>query len=147
MRKKAKSLQLVPHVEGPSACTRFPTKLHRPLPLPEGQLHLQVYTDDTLLFGRTQQALTKVITNLQTDPTLNDKGEVHDFLGIRIDRSQHKTTIILTQPGLIDQILADRNLTGTKEEVTPNFTPAAGVLHPDKGGANRERAWKYQHPA
>ena len=48
---------------------------------------LQVYTDDTLLFGRTQQALTNVITNLQTDLTLKDKGEVHDFLGIRIDRA------------------------------------------------------------
>lgn len=148
MRKKAKSLQLVPHVEGPSACTRFPTKLHRPLPHREGQLHFASLhrrhttfrSDSTGTHQRHHQPSNRL------DPQGQRRGARLSWNPNR-PRSQHKTTIILTQPGLIDQILADRNLTGTKEEATPNFTPAAGVLHPDKGGANRERAWNYQHPA
>jgi Reverse transcriptase (RNA-dependent DNA polymerase) len=105
---------------------------------------LVIYTDDTILLGASQDTLLATIMSLSNRFSLKDKGEVNDFLGIRIERDVANGRVTLTQPGLIQTILQDLNLTGTSEKVKPCATPSTTVLHPDKDGPPREESWNYR---
>ena len=104
---------------------------------------LVIYTDNTILLGPSQDILLATIKSLSNQFSLKDKGEVNDFLGIRIERDVANGRVTLTQPGLIQTILQDLNLTGTSEKVQPCATHSTTVLHPDKDGPPREESWNY----
>jgi hypothetical protein len=44
-----------------------------------------MYTDDTILLGPSQDTLYATIKSLSNQFSLKDKGEVNNFLGIRIE--------------------------------------------------------------
>jgi len=71
---------------------------------------LVVYTDDCLVFGPSASHIQAAIQSLQSNFLLKDKGEVKDFLGIRVHHNLTACTITLTQPGLIDSVLMDLGL-------------------------------------
>jgi hypothetical protein len=97
-----------------------------------------VYVDDCLFFSQSNEvihALTK------TTFKLKDEGDVSAFLGVQIQKDPTTRTITFTQPGLIDQILRDLNLTAfskTKE------TPSDSILHADVHGPDRLETWNYR---
>ena len=64
------------------------------------------------MFGPNAQAIDQVVTDLRSCPqklTVDDQGDVGDFLGIQIKR-QEDGSVHLSQPHLIDSILKDLHL-------------------------------------
>ena len=72
---------------------------------------------------------------------MKDEGAVKDFLAIRFKCDTNSGQILLTQPGLINSILADLGLVG--DEIAHKFTPANDILHSDPDVAIREESWNY----
>ena len=91
-----------------------------------------VYFDDCIVFGPNSQALDQVVKDLRTCPqqfTVDDQGDVGDFLGIRI-KKQNDGTIHLSQPQLIDSIIQDLHLqpgSNTKSLIVVLFHKLLGV--------------------
>ena len=91
-----------------------------------------VYFDDCIVFGPNAQALDQVVKDLRTCPqqfTVDDQGDVGDFLGIRI-KKQNDGTIHLSQPQLIDSIIQDLHLqpgSNTKSLIVVLFHKLLGV--------------------
>ena len=71
-----------------------------------------VYVDDTILLGPDEKELDDVIALLQTKFNVESEGDLGDYLGIRLNKYTEgdKTVLELTQPQLIQSILADLNL-------------------------------------
>jgi hypothetical protein len=100
-----------------------------------------VYTDDCLLFAKHDDTIDNLIKNLSTTYLLEDQGDVHDYLGIHITKDSTSKTISMTQPGLIESILQDLNI--TSNHVTA-YTPSDSILYPDKDGIPRKESWNYR---
>ena len=92
-----------------------------------------LYTDDCCIFAHSDAVIDALTADLQRDFLLKDEGDINDYLGVRVTRhvdtsTQQVTSIILTQTGLIDNILTDVGLVGTR--VNTVSTPADQVLQP-----------------
>ena len=91
-----------------------------------------VYIDDCIIFGPDNKAIDEVVTDLHNSTqnfTLDDQGEVGDFLGIQIQKLDDGS-IVLTQPQLIDSIIQDLHLQGRSNPKTmPSITTK--LLHKD----------------
>jgi len=98
-----------------------------------------LYVDDCLLFSPQQGVIDDVITALRHDYQIGAQGSIQDFLGIHIHKDSDGA-IHFTQPGLIQSILQDLQLTDCHRK----FTPAISVLHPDHGGHARCEQWNYR---
>ena len=88
----------------------------------DGMVYI-LYTDDSIIAGPSKDKIDKTIKLIQSvglDITI--EGSLQDFLGINIDR-RDDGTINMTQPLLIDKILADLRL--TQENVNIKTTPMA----------------------
>ena len=81
-----------------------------------------VYIDDCIVFGPNDAAIDKVVADLRKSTqnfTIDDQGEVGDFLGIQIQKLADGS-IVLAQPQLIDSILQDLHLqNGSNPKTTP----------------------------
>ena len=105
-----------------------------------------VYVDDTIFAGPDSNAIEEVITGLGVQNEeqrhtfeLRDEGEVGDFLGIRIEKSNHNS-FTLSQTGLIDKVLK----TSKMEDANTAKTPAATTpLCADKEGELFSEEWDY----
>lgn len=89
----------------------------------KGQVMYVLYTDDSILAGPDEDEINQVIADMRKaklDITI--EGDLQDFLGVNIERKADGT-IHLTQPHLIDQILADLRL--DKDDVKIKKTPAS----------------------
>jgi hypothetical protein len=74
-----------------------------------------LYTDDSLLAGPSQKEIDQIVIDLKKAKLdITDEGNIEDFLGINID-IRKDSTVHLTQPHLIDQIL--KTLRMDKENV------------------------------
>lgn len=100
-----------------------------------------LYTDDTLIFAPDDSIIDSVIQNLSKTFTLEDQGNVQDFLGIRIHKDHTSKTIHMTQPGLIESIIND---VGIKDTSNTKFTPSDSILYADKSNTPREDNWNYR---
>ena len=101
-----------------------------------------LYTDDCLCFSPDPNMFTQLIADLRSDGfLLTDEGDIEDFLGVRITRNADTKQIMMTQTGLIDQVLDDLNLSHDSRR---KFTPANSVLHADPEGAERQEPWNYR---
>ena len=84
-----------------------------------------VYIDDCIVFGQNDKAIDEVVNDLRLSSknfTLDDQGEVGDFLGIHI-QTLDDGSIVLTQPQLIDSIIQDLHLqSGSNHKNTPSIT-------------------------
>ena len=102
---------------------------------------LIVYTDDCIIFSRKDEVIDALIRNLCQTFLLEDQGSVHDYLGIRIVKDHINKSISMTQPGLIESVLADLNLL---QDSKPKDTPSVGILYPDRDGIPCQDTWNYQ---
>lgn len=81
-----------------------------------------LYTDDSILTGPDPKELDQITANMEkVGLHLTVEGDISDFLGVKIQKNSDGT-VSLTQPHLIDQILADLRLNG--DNVTTKDTPA-----------------------
>ena len=92
-----------------------------------------LYTDDCCIFAHSDAVIDALTADLQRDFMLKDEGDINDYLGVRVTRhvdtsTQQITSIVLTQTGLIDQILEDIGFIGAR--VNTVSTPADQVLQP-----------------
>ena len=104
-----------------------------------------VYIDDCLVFGPTAQAIGEMVKDLRLSSknfTIDDQGEVGDFLGIQIQKMDDGT-IVLSQPQLIDSILQDLHLqNGSNHKSTPALT--SKLLHKDTDGQEMAPEFHYR---
>ena len=87
------------------------------------------------MFGPDTGAINQVVTDLRSCPqqfTVDDQGDVGDFLGIQIKRHTDGS-VHLSQPQLIDPIVKDLHLQANSN---PKSTPAvtSTLLHKDTDG-------------
>ena len=109
-----------------------------------GPVLFLVYVDDCIIFGPNAQAIDQVVTDLRSCPqqfTVDDQGDVGDFLGIQIKR-QADGSIHLSQPQLIDSITKDLHLQpGSNPKPTPAVTST--LLHKDTDGPDMQPEFHY----
>ena len=103
-----------------------------------------VYIDDCIVFGPNDKAIDEVATDLHNNTqnfTLDDQGEVGDFLGIQIQKWNDRS-IVLTQPHLIDSIIQDLHpQSGSNPKSTPSIT--SKLLHKDAEGLDMTPDFHY----
>ena len=104
-----------------------------------------VYIDDCIVFGPDDTAIDEVVADLRKSTqnfTIDDQGEVGDFLGIQIQKLADGS-IVLTQPHLIDSFIQDLHLqNGSNTKTTPAIT--SKVLHKDADGTNMTPEFHYR---
>jgi hypothetical protein len=94
-----------------------------------------IYVDDCILFSPHSQSIDLAIEDLRRAPekfTLEDQGEVQEFLGIKVDPQPNGNTH-LTQPQLIASILADLHLQSNSNS-RPTPALSTSILHKDETG-------------
>ena len=103
-----------------------------------------VYIDDCIVFGPNDKSIDEVVKDLRHSSqnfTLDDQGEVGNFLGIQI-QTLDDGSIILTQPQLIDSIIQDLHLqSGSNHKSTPSITTK--LLHKDVDGPDMTPTFHY----
>jgi len=95
--------------------------------------------DDCLIFLPEENITRQVISQLWDGYLIGEEGTVQDFLGVHIQPDE-QGSLYFTQPGLMESIIKDLNLT----DCHPKFTPAISVLHPDHDGHARTESWNYR---
>ena len=104
-----------------------------------------VYIDDCIVFGPDTWAIDQVVTDLHSCSqqfTVDDQGDVGDFLGIQIQK-QADGTVHLSQPQLIDSIIKDLHLQpGSNPKSIPVVTTM--LLHKDANGPDMQPEFHYQ---
>ena len=104
-----------------------------------------VYIDDCIVFGPHDKAIDEVVKDLRMSSknfTIDDQGEVGDFLGIQI-QTRDDGSIVLTQPQLIDSIIHDLHLQrGSNTKNTPAITTK--LLHKDAEGTEMTPEFHYR---
>jgi len=103
-----------------------------------------VYVDDTILLGPTREGIDTVIQLLHSQFSIEDEGEISDYLGVKITKN-HNGTITLSQPHLIQSILLDLHLLNNKQATTRTL-PAltTKILHPDVEGKPFDNSFRYR---
>lgn len=101
-----------------------------------------VYVDDCLFFSPDSTTMDTIINFLSKSFKLKDEGDISAFLGVKISKNTQTKTIQFTQPGLIDQILCDANITLLS---IGKVTPCNSILHPDPDGPSHAETWNYHH--
>ena len=110
-----------------------------------GSVLFLVYIDDCIVFGPTAGAIDQVIKDLRSSPqqfTVDDQGDVGDFLGIQI-KKRDDGSVHLSQPQLIDSIIKDLHL---QPSSNPKSTPAvtSTLLHKDTDGPDMVPEFHYR---
>ena len=102
------------------------------------------WVDDCLIFGKSKEVADKVIQDLHNKFTLTEEGDVSAYLGVVVDINQEDDSISLTQPYLIDRIIAE--LGGAISEANVKSTPSVykEILHKDTDGPERKQSWNYR---
>ena len=100
-----------------------------------------VYTDDCLIFAPEDNTIDTLIASLSELYKLEDQGDVHDYLGLRIEKDPTNKHLTMTQTGLIESIIHDLNL--ANDSNTKN-TPSDSILYPDHHGAPCQESWNYR---
>jgi len=103
-----------------------------------------VYVDDTILLGPTREGISTVMHLLHSQFSIEDKGEISDYLGVKVTKHQNGS-ITLTQPHLIQSILSDLHLLDNKQ-ATSRTLPAltTKILHPDTEGTPFDNSFHYR---
>ena len=103
-----------------------------------------VYIDDCIVFGPDDRVIDDVVTDLRNSSqnfTVDDQGEVGDFLGIQVLK-RDDGSIILTQPHLINSIIQDLHLQSrSNPKSTPSITTK--LLHKDANGTEMTPDFHY----
>ena len=104
-----------------------------------------VYIDDCIVIRPNAQAIDQVVTDLRSCPqqfTVNDQGDVGDFLGIQIKR-QDIGSVHLSQPHLIDSIIKDLHLEPDSNHKNMHAVTST-LLHKDTDGLDMQPGFLYR---
>jgi len=103
-----------------------------------------VYVDDTILLGPTREGINTVMQLLHSQFSIEDEGEISDYLGVKVTKNQDGT-ITLSQPHLVKSILSDLHLLDNKQ-ATSRTLPAltTKILHPDTQGTPFDNSFHYR---
>ena len=101
------------------------------------------YVDDSIIISPNSKDIESLIKELQVNYNVTDKGEIDDYLGVKIHRQENET-YTLTQPHLIESILEDvqMNLPSTTTKPYPAATTV--LLHKDPDGEEHDAPWNYR---
>jgi hypothetical protein len=84
----------------------------------KGQSIFVLYTDDSILAGPDPKELDSIIEEMKkAELELTVEGDIADFLGVKIEKSQDGKSFNLTQPHLIDDILKELRLEADKTAI------------------------------
>ncbi len=88
------------------------------------------YVDDLLLASNSSAALKKVKVDLAAHFTIHDQGPITSILGIKVERDRGARTISLSQPGYIQSILNEFNMTRFPRQwkKTPGYPSVCGRM-------------------
>jgi len=102
-----------------------------------------VYTDDTIFMGPNKKEMDYIIKLLGSAFRVQEKGDVSDYLGIKISKTNDGKTL-LTQPHFIDSILHDLGLDrpAAKSRTTPALSTK--VLDKYEDGEAFDRSFHYR---
>jgi hypothetical protein len=77
-----------------------------------------VYVDDGIFASPDSEAINKAIEEIkELGLDIDDQGDIEDYLGVNVERVGD--TFVLTQPQLIDQIIEDLALEGSRPKPIP----------------------------
>ena len=98
-----------------------------------------IYVDDLLIVSKSSALVTQFLDGLKEDGfEIDDDSKLTEYLGIKLQRSSD--SIIMTQPGLINKLLAYTNM----EDCHANHVPAdIEPLSTDKDGEPFNEPWSY----
>jgi Reverse transcriptase (RNA-dependent DNA polymerase) len=101
-----------------------------------------IYTDDTVITGPSSDIIDRLIQEIGGKFKITSEDSVNDFLGVNIQRKDNGQ-ILLTQPKLIDSIIADL---GLNNESTVKRTPAISskILQAHLDSPEFNESWHYR---
>lgn len=94
----------------------------------ENSVYLVIYVDDLLIAGKDARVVRNIQEKLKKEFEMADMGEVHHFLGIKVERKMEEGLMTLSQTGQIDKLLLNFGM----EQCNPVKTPAEPNLHLEK---------------
>jgi hypothetical protein len=102
-----------------------------------------LYTDDTILTGPIAAELDEIVEDLKSVFNITSSPLVSDFLGVKITRDEDAKTYTLTQPQLINSIIADL---GLHENSNERNVPAVStrILHAHEESEPHNEPWHYR---
>jgi hypothetical protein len=107
-----------------------------------GSTVLLTYVDDCILAGPSKDEIDACIRDMSKSFNLTDKGDLSDYLGIKIAQLDDGR-ITLTQPHLIDSIIADLKFVATtKPKDIPSLS--SSILQRDLDGEPFDKHWEYR---
>ena len=110
-----------------------------------GPILFLVYINNCIVFGPDGRTIDQVVSDLRSCSqqfTVNDQGDVGDFLGIHI-QNQADGSIHLSQPQLIDSMIKDLHLQpGSNPKSTPVVTTT--LLPKDVDGPDMQPEFHYR---
>ena len=108
----------------------------------KGTAMFMVYTDDGIFCGPDMDEINGLFAELGKRFEITDEGEIDEYLGVKVTRID-VNTIELSQPHLIDSIIADLGFKdNTKGKDTP--APSTACLDRDKDGTSHDESWDYR---
>ncbi|SYW82257.1 uncharacterized protein UHO2_00742 [Ustilago hordei] len=87
-----------------------------------------IYVDDTLVIAPRLETVLKVKKQIGQRWKMEDSGEVSHFLGIKISQNRAMCTMMISQSGYIDQVLAKHLDKCTKPTMVPMQSILEGTL-------------------
>ena len=107
-----------------------------------GQTIFMIYTDDGIFCGPNREEISGYMEELGNRFNITDEGDIDEYLGVKVTRHDNGT-ISLTQPHLIDSIIADLGFkANTKGKSTP--APSTASLNRDREGPTHDESWDYR---
>lgn len=99
-----------------------------------------LYVDDAVIVAKDEKLVDKLVKDLENASfTLTREGTLAEYLGIKFHK-RDDGSLILTQNGLINQIIAATGL----EDANPNWMPTTqAALGSDPDGTPMKEQWKY----
>ncbi|GAC1660287.1 MAG: hypothetical protein PVS3B3_30240 [Ktedonobacteraceae bacterium] len=80
---------------------------------------IALYVDDLLLLTETFEAMQKLKGELSKSYEMTDCGEIHHFLGIKVNRDRNRCTISIDQEHFVNQVLMRFDMMDCKPVSTP----------------------------
>ncbi|KAI2507111.1 G-protein coupled peptide receptor [Fragilaria crotonensis] len=101
-----------------------------------------IYTDDGIFCGPDDAEIAVCLKDLSSRFDITDEGDIDEYLGVKVTR-EDDGTITLTQPHLIDSIIADLGFReNTKTKSTP--APSTASINRDLDGEAHNESWEYR---
>ena len=107
-----------------------------------GTTTFMIYTYDGIFCGPDEAEIENCLKDLSSKFDITDEGDINEYLGVKVT-CQDDGSITLTQPHLIDSIIADLGFReNTKTKATP--APSTASINQDLDGEAHNKSWEYR---